>query len=98
MSDVTTENGALRGQKFAYATASLIAGLACFINMLGMEKAALAIFFGVMALRAPVLEARRSWAKAGLVLGILQIGAVVLALLLFREELAALLDQLRKFN
>lgn len=40
------------GQKYAYATISLILGLACFINLAGMEKAVLAVIFGWMALKA----------------------------------------------
>ena len=62
------------GQKYAYATISLILGLACFINLAGMEKAVLAVIFAWLALKstpAPALTARRVWAKTGLVLGIL---------------------------
>lgn len=63
---------AVLGQKYAYATASLITGLLCFVNLAGLEKGVLAIVFGVMALRrrpAPVLVQRRAWAKAGVALG-----------------------------
>jgi hypothetical protein len=62
------------GQKYAFATASLILGISCFINLLGLEKAILAIVFAWLALRAnpsPVLKENRVWAKAGLILGIL---------------------------
>ena len=34
------------GQKYAYATISLILGIACFINLAGLEKALLAVIFG----------------------------------------------------
>jgi hypothetical protein len=60
------------GQKYAYATISLILGIACFITLAGMEKAILAVVFGWMALKsspAPVLKERRVWAKVGLILG-----------------------------
>ena len=63
---------AVVGQKFAYATASLVLGLLCFVNLAGLEKAVVAIVFGVLALRsrpAPALVHRRAWAKAGVALG-----------------------------
>jgi hypothetical protein len=62
------------GQKYAFATAALIMGIACYVNFLGLEKATLAIIFAWLALRAnpaPALREHRGWAKAGLVLGIL---------------------------
>jgi hypothetical protein len=65
---------AVLGQKYAFATAALIMGIACYVNFLGLEKAALAIVFAWLALRpnpAPPLREHRGWAKAGLVLGIL---------------------------
>jgi len=60
------------GQKYAFATASLIMGIASYINFLGMEKGAVAILFAWLALRAspvPALAERRRWAQTGLVLG-----------------------------
>jgi len=63
---------AVLGQKYAYATASLILGLLCFVNLAGLEKAVVAIVFGVLALRSqpvPALAQRRAWAKAGVALG-----------------------------
>jgi hypothetical protein len=63
---------AVLGQKYAYATASLILGLLCFVNLAGLEKAVMAIVFGMLALGrrpAPVLVQRRAWAKAGIALG-----------------------------
>lgn len=60
------------GQKYSYATVSLVLGICCFINLAGMEKAILAIIFARMALRTspePLLTERRTWAQAGLVLG-----------------------------
>ena len=61
------------GQKYAYATISLILALLCFLNVAGMEKALAAIVFGVLALRqqpAPALTHRRSWAWAGVTIGV----------------------------
>ena len=58
--------------------ASLILGLLCFVNLAGLEKAVMAIVFGVLALRsrpAPALVQRRAWAKAGVAL----VGRVMIA-------------------
>ena len=46
--------------------------LLCFLNVAGLEKAIVAVLFGMQALRVdppPALSERRSWAKAGVVLG-----------------------------
>jgi hypothetical protein len=70
--DSPAREAAVLGQKYAYATASLILGLLCFVNLAGLEKAVLAIVFGVLALRSrpvPVLVERRAWAMAGVALG-----------------------------
>jgi hypothetical protein len=67
-------DNAVLGQKYAFATAALISGIACYVNLLGLEKAALAIIFAVLALRPnprPSLREHRGWAKTGLILGIL---------------------------
>ena len=54
MSEINTESQAsiILGQKYAYATISLILALACFINLAGLEKALLAVIFGWMALKS----------------------------------------------
>jgi hypothetical protein len=72
--DSRPDTNAVLGQKYAFATAALILGIACYVNFLGLEKATLAILFAWLALRpdpAPVLREHRAWAKTGLVLGIL---------------------------
>jgi hypothetical protein len=68
----TDPNANVLGQKYAFATASLILGIACYVDLLGLEKGALAILFAWLALRtrpAPALGEHRGWAHAGLVLG-----------------------------
>jgi hypothetical protein len=70
--EAPSREAAVLGQKHAYASASLILGLLCFVNLAGLEKAVLAIVYGVLALRsrpAPALVQRRAWAKAGVALG-----------------------------
>lgn len=69
--DLPAREAAVLGQKYAYATASLILGLLSFVNLAGMEKAAVAIVFGALALgsQPPALVQRRAWAKTGIALG-----------------------------
>ena len=95
MKDMNPQAHAILGQKYAYATISLILGIASFINMLGLDKAILAIIFARMALRvepAPALGDRRTWGKAGLILGGLQIVSVLILLLLFSNELSHFIE------
>src|SRR5262247_2571468 len=89
------------GQKYAYATVALVLGISCFVNLLGMEKAILAIIFGRMALKsepAPPLKERREWAQAGLVLGILQVVMITVLIVIFRNELREALDLLLRLQ
>lgn len=74
LNDENFNQGVVLGQKYAYATASLLVGIICYVNILGIERGVLAIIFAILALRSvpqPRLEKRRIWATAGLILGIL---------------------------
>ena len=89
------------GQKYAYATISLILGLACFINLAGMEKAVLAVIFAWLALKstpAPTLKARRVWAKTGLVLGTLMLVLVPTIIILNLDRLRLIVETLAKLS
>jgi len=89
------------GQKYAYATISLILGISCFINLVGMEKAILAVVFGWVALKstpAPVLKERRVWAKTGLGLGALILVVVPTIILLNLDRLSVFIDALPKLS
>jgi len=89
------------GQKYAYATISLILGLACFINVAGMEKALLAVIFGWMALKstpAPALTARRVWAKTGMVMGVLVLVTIPTIILLNLDRLRVIVETLMKLS
>ena len=89
------------GQKYAYATVSLVLGIFCFINFAGMEKAALAVVFAWMALRsnpAPVLKERRLWAQAGMVMGSLVLVLVPTLIIIFINRLSAIVDVLSKMS
>ena len=59
--DGPASEAAVLGQKYAYATASLILSLLCFVNLAGLEKAVIAIAFGVLALRRRPASPTRSW-------------------------------------
>ena len=89
------------GQKYAFATASLIMGIACFVNLLGLEKAILAIVFGYLALRAepmPVLREHRAWAKVGIIFGILPLIILPVVLILNFDRLRELVECLSKMS
>jgi hypothetical protein len=103
MVGTNTENQApvVLGQKYAYATISLILGISCFINLIGMEKAILAVVFGWMALKAtppPVLTQRRVWAKTGVVLGCLILVLVPTIILLNLERLRVFIEALARLS
>jgi hypothetical protein len=93
MSEIENNRALILGQKYAFATASLVLGIFCFVNLLGLEKPILAIVFGWLALRVkpePRLTEHRIWAKAGVVLGsIILIVVPVLIIINF--------DRLREF-
>jgi hypothetical protein len=90
-----TTNLTVLGQKYAFATVSLVLGISCFTNLLGLEKAILAIVFGWLALRAnpaPALTEHRVWAKAGIVLGILPLILLPAILILNYDRVKELID------
>jgi len=103
MSNINQDSQAhvVLGQKYAYATISLILGLACFINLAGLEKAMLAMIFGWMALKStpvPVLNARRVWAKTGVALGLTMLVVVPTIILLNLDRLRVMVEVLMKLS
>jgi hypothetical protein len=99
--DVEAKDLTILGQKYAFATVSLVLGISCFVNLLGLEKAILAIIFGWLALRtkpAPVLKVHRLWAKAGLILGILPLIILPLVIILNFDRLREIIEALSKIN
>ena len=101
MSEIEIKNSTILGQKYAFATASLILGIFCFVNFLGLEKAILAIVFGWLALRTkpePVLKEHRLWAKVGLVLGILPLIILPTIIILNFDRLREIIEVLSKIN
>ena len=101
MDNSSTQQSLVLGQKYAFATASLIMGIACFVNLLGLDKAILAIVFGWLALRGtpePVLNEHRSWAKAGMILGILPLVLVPILLIVNFDRLRQIIEVLSKLD
>ena len=101
MQENQTKESLILGQKYAFATASLILGICSFVNLLGLEKPILAIVFGCLALRtkpAPQLTAHRVWAKAGVILGAIILIVVPTLIILNFDRLREFVDVLSKLN
>jgi hypothetical protein len=97
MNESTENKSIVLGQKYAYATASLLIGISSYIHLLGIERAVLAILFAWLALRsapAPRLPARRLWAQVGMILGLVMLvivpGVVIWKFESFRELIMTL--------
>ena len=96
-----TRESLILGQKYAFATASLILGIFSFVNLLGLEKPILAIIFGWLALRtqpAPQLTQHRVWAKTGVVLGTIVLVVVPTLIILNFHRLQEFIEVLSKLD
>ncbi len=101
MNEIEVKESWILGQKYAFATASLILGICSFVNLLGLEKPILAIVFGWLALRAqpaPALKLHRMWAKTGLVLGILVLVIVPIIIIVNFNEVREIIQLLSKLD
>ena len=101
MIDTQTKESLILGQKYAFATASLILGICSFINLLGLEKPILAIIFGWLALRAkpePKLTQHRVWAKTGVTLGAIMLIIVPTIIILNFDRLREFVELLAKLD
>lgn len=99
--EIETKDSFILGQKYAYATISLILGISCFVSFLGLEKAALAVIFGWLALRAkpePQLKDHRLWAQVGLIFGILALIIVPVLIVLNFDRLREIIEILTKLS
>jgi hypothetical protein len=99
--EVEAKDLTILGQKYAFATVSLVLGISCFVNLLGLEKAILAIVFGWLALRAtpaPILKEHRLWAKVGVIFGILPLIILPTILILNFDRLRELVECLSKMS
>lgn len=101
MNDTQHRESLVLGQKYAFATISLILGITCFVNLLGLEKPILAVVFGWLALRAdpgPKLTEHRLWAKVGVTLGTMMLIAVPIIVILNFDRLLEIIEFLSKMN
>ncbi len=101
MSDIQQKELIVLGQKYAFATVSLILGIACFVNLLGFEKPILAVVFGWLALRSspgPKLIEHRLWAKVGVTLGTITLIVVPIIIILNFDRLREFIDVLSKMS
>lgn len=101
MVDNQSKESLIVGQKYAFATVSLVLGIFSYVNLLGLEKPILAIVFGWLALRAqpgPQLVEHRVWAKAGVVLGTIVLIALPLIILLNLDHIRELIALLSKLD
>ena len=101
MNTIESNASMILGQKYAFATVSLILGISCFVNLLGLEKAILAIIFGWLALRAapaPALAEHRTWAQAGVVLGILPLILLPIILIINFDRVKEIIEVFSKMS
>jgi hypothetical protein len=101
MNEIETKESLILGQKYAFATVSLVLGIFCFVNLLGLEKPILAIIFGWLALRVkpePKLQAHRIWAQVGVTLGIITLVVVPLIIILNFDRLREIVELLSKMS
>lgn len=101
MNNQESTNHAVLGQKYAYATASLVLGILCFVNVAGMEKAIVAIVFAWLALKSsppPQLTERRLWAKIAIGLASFVLIFIPTIIILNLHRLQEVLDALAKLS
>ena len=101
MSEIENKRALIVGQKYAFATASLVLGVFCFVNLLGLEKPILAIVFGWLALRSkpePKLTQHRIWAQVGVVLGSIILIVVPVLIIINFDRLREFVEILSRLN
>lgn len=101
MNENEANRSSILGQKYAFATVSLILGILSFVNLFGLEKPILAIIFGWLALRLhpePKLNVRRVWAQVGIALGAITLITVPILIIMNYDRLLEILDALSKIT
>jgi len=101
MSEIENKQALILGQKYAFATVSLVLGIFCFVNLLGLEKPILAIIFGWLALRSvpePRLTQHRIWAKVGVVLGAIVLVLLPVLIIINFDRLREFVEVLSRLN
>ena len=101
MSNQESTSYVVIGQKYAYATASLILGIVCFVNLAGLEKAVLAVVFARLALKSdpgPQLTEHRLWAKIGGAMGLFVLILVPTLILFSLDRLGVIIEAVQKLS
>jgi len=99
MKTVDAEHAALsRGRAEGLATAAVAVGCVAFVNMLGAEKALLAITLAALALGGLALGRARGRAYGAIGLGILYIGTLAVLLVAYHDKLAQLIRLLKEIG
>jgi len=101
MNELSENKSVVVGQKYAYATASLLMGISSYIQLLGIERAVLAVLFAWLALRStpgPRLQDRRLWALVGLILGLVMLVIVPVVVIIKFEFFQALITALEELQ
>lgn len=93
--DDSRQAALLQGRREGLATAALAAGCVAFINLLGAEKALLAITLAGLALGALPAGPARGRALAALGLGAIYLVTMIVVLILYHDKLARLLELLK---
>lgn len=87
-----------RGRSEGLATAAIALGVLSFIQLLGAEKAILAIVLAVLALRGTPSQQGRRRSFAAIALGVVYLAITAVTLILFQDELAELIGLLQSLG
>jgi hypothetical protein len=80
------------GQRDGLAAAAVAISLLSFINLFGIEKAFLAIFFGILAMRGTTsLERAYGWSRIAIVIAIIHVVVVAILLVVYHNTFVQLL-------
>lgn len=87
-----------RGRAEGFAISALSLGALSFIQLLGTEKALLAIVLAVLAMRAAPYPHSRTHSRIAIGLGVLYLVITLTALILFRDRFAELIRLLQSLG
>jgi len=84
-----------KGRGEGLALAALALSIVSFVNMLGAEKALLAIVLAVLGLRSAHSRASRRWCWIAIALASVYVATILLVLVLFHDQLGQLIHLLQ---
>ena len=87
-----------QGRREGYAIAALALSLVSFVNLLGAEKALLAIVLALAAIRGSASSSARQKGRIALAIAGVYIITMIVALIMLRDELGALLRLLAELG